>query len=203
MPNVAIIPSDHPASIVTLEATFDGFSDAKHRLDSPAGAEPLEPGTEITDHAVARQAHVSLTGHVTDFEPGRQSASWARPRSLHKANAPVAVWTPWGAYPEMHMANAEAEYLGRGMVVHLEFTEVIRSGTSLPLVFRGGPAEGRAAEIQLGRQELTDPAQPGQGGRPDNHAGRPGGDSPADSRGNRCHQPPGGGCGPGRGPGGP
>ena len=66
MPNVALIPNA-ATKIDALTVFVDGFPDAVHKLSTGTGSEPLEDGREATDHAVARQDQLVLTGWVSDF----------------------------------------------------------------------------------------------------------------------------------------
>ena len=76
MPNVALIP-DAATMIDAFTVFVDGFSDATHKISTITGGEPLEDGTQATDHAVARQDQLTLTGWVSDFNGGHESGGCA------------------------------------------------------------------------------------------------------------------------------
>ncbi len=158
MPNVALIPG--AGTVISVFADLvDGYPDGAHKLETTTGGEPLEDGREVTDHAVARQARLSLTGWVSDFNGGdRPLMAWEEIRRRHKAVKPVAVLTEWGAYPEMLIRRAEAPQTARGMRFTLELEEVIRVGvtdTDLPPGNVSGPAQGRSGEVYRGRVALA------------------------------------------------
>lgn len=93
MPNAALIPETR-TEIAPLMAVVDGFPDAVHRLETATGGEPLEDGRQVTDHAVARQDKLTLTGWVSDFNGGdRPRAAWDEIRRLGKALIPFTVIT--------------------------------------------------------------------------------------------------------------
>ena len=138
---------------------MDGWPSASHRLETTTGGEPLEDGAQITDHAVARQARVTLEGWVSDWSGGdRPAAAWDAIRTLQKSAEPVDVMTEWATYPEMLIRRAEAQHTARGMRMRIEFEEVIRVGvesSELPPGELSGPAEGRSGEVSRGRVPLT------------------------------------------------
>ena len=157
MPNIALIPGSE-TRIDPLTAFVDGWPEGSHRLETAIGGEPLEDGREVTDHAVARQAQLTLTGWVSDFNGGdRPMAAWDMIRRLHKDETPFAVITEWGVYPEMLILRAEAPQTTRGMRFTIELEEVIRVGltdTNLPSTSLSGPATGRSGEVDRGRVPL-------------------------------------------------
>lgn len=128
MPNIAIIPRA-AASIGVLTAVVDGYPAENHRLETAIGGEPLEDGRNVTDHAVAREERLTLTGFVSDFQGGQRPAqAWEAIRTLQRSVTPVDVVTEWATYPEMLIRRAEAPKTGRGMRFTLELQEVIRVG---------------------------------------------------------------------------
>ena len=157
MPNVALIPNA-ATTIAALTAVVDGFPDGTHRLETTTGGEPLEDGRQVTDHAVARQARLTLTGWVSDFNGGnRPHDAWETIRRLHKSVTTVDVITEWGVYREMLIRRAEAPQVNRGMRFTLELEEVLRVGVvdnELPPEQLSGPAEGRSGTVQRGRVAL-------------------------------------------------
>ena len=155
MPNVYLIP-DASTSIEALTAVVDGFPQTQHTLELTTGGEPLEDGTEVVDHAVVRQAHLTLTGWVSDLNGGQRPAeAWDAIGRLQKILLPIEVLTEWKTYPQMLIQRAAAQYVGRGMRFTLELSEIIRVGVAendLPEpVLQGGPAEGRSGVIPRGR----------------------------------------------------
>ena len=136
-----------------ISAVIDGYPEATHKLDTMVGGEPLEDGRQVTDHAVAQQDKLTLTGWVSDLNGGeRPRQAWDELRRLHAASRPVRVMTEWGVYPEMIIRSAEAPQTGRGMRFTLELVEVIRVGVQeLAPEALSGPAVGRSAEVHRGR----------------------------------------------------
>ncbi len=160
MPNIALIPG--AGTVISVFAdVVDGWPELTHKLETTTGGEPVEDGRKVTDHAVARQAKLVLTGWVSDFNGGdRPAQAWEAIRRRHKGVKPVAVVTEWGFYPEMLIVRAEAPQTGRGMRFTLELEEVIRVGvidTDLPGQNGSGPAQGRSAEVERGRVALGPP----------------------------------------------
>ena len=136
----------------------DGFPDGIHKIELTTGGEPLEDGRQVTDHAVARQDRLTLTGWVSDFNGGnRPHDAWETIRRISKSLTPVDVITEWGVYPEMLIKRAEAPQTHRGMRFTLELEEVLRVGVvdnELPPEQLSGPAEGRSGLVQRGRVAL-------------------------------------------------
>ena len=157
MPNMALIP--HAATrIAPLVGLVDGYPTATHKLETTTGGAPIEDGRQVTDHAVARQAKLELTGWVSDFNGGnRPHDAWEEIRRLHKASKAVTVITEWGVYPEMLIVSAEAPQTARGLRFTLVLEEVIRVGVTDADLSAGaisGPASGRSAEVARGYQPL-------------------------------------------------
>ena len=142
-------------------AVVDGFPDATHKLETTTGGEPLEDGRHVTDHAVARQERLVLTGWVSDLNGGdRPRAAWETLRRLHKSLALLRVITEWGVYEKMIIRRAEAPQHTRGMRFTLELEEVIFVGVAdneLPAENLSGPAVGRSGEVARGRVVLGHP----------------------------------------------
>ena len=157
MPNFALIP-DAATVISVLADVVDGYPEATHKLETTTGGEPLEDGRAVTDHAVARQDRLVLTGWVSDFNGGnRPMQAWAEVRRMHKAVETLTVMTEWGVYREMLIRRAEAPQSARGMRFTLELEEIIRVGlapAALPASTLSGPAVGRSGEIARGRVPL-------------------------------------------------
>lgn len=164
MPNAALIPGSE-TRIAPLMAVVDGYPAESHRLQTTTGGEPLEDGRQATDHAIARQDRLELTGWVSDLNGGdRPRAAWDTIRRLHREVTPLRVVTEWGVYEEMLITRAEAPKRGRGMRFILELEEIIRVGLSvafLPANILSGPAQGRSGEIDRGRVALPRPALAG------------------------------------------
>ncbi len=168
MPNVALIP-EAASQIAPLMAFVDGFDDDEHTLETATGTEPLEDGTEITDHAVARQEKVRLTGHVSDWgpptsigvaPPGRVRDAWEEIRRLHKEVAVVELVTELGVYPNMIIRRVKSHRDGRGMMFVMELEQVIRveiGESDIRNVEPESPAGGRVGGTGKGRVH-PDPA---------------------------------------------
>ena len=69
MPNAALI-TDAGVVIDLIGDRVDGWPELTHKLETNIGGEPLEDGREVTDHAVARQDRLVLTGWVSDITSG-------------------------------------------------------------------------------------------------------------------------------------
>ena len=153
MPNFALIP-DAATVITVLASVVDGYPDATHKLETTTGGEPLEDGRLVTDHAVARQERLVLTGWVSDFNGGdRPRQAWETLRRLHKAVTLFPVITEWGRYERMLIRRVEALHNTRGLRFTMELEEVIVVGVAdneLPAASLAGPAVGRSGEISRG-----------------------------------------------------
>lgn len=158
MPNIALIP-DAVTEIPPLVGIVDGYPEERHRLETVVGGEPLEDGRDVTDHAVARQARLELTGWVSDFNGGdRPRAAWETIRRLHKDLTTVVVQTEWGRYEEMIIRRAETHKQSRGLRFLLELHEILRVGVTdldLPMGTTSGPAMARSGEVDRGRVQFV------------------------------------------------
>ena len=95
-------------NIAPLSAVVDGYPEETHKLETTTGGEPLEDGGTVTDHAVAKQDRLVLTGWVSDFNGGnRPSDAWQTIRHLQKTETPFAVITELAVYREMIIKRAE------------------------------------------------------------------------------------------------
>ena len=157
MPNLALIP-DAETRIDPLVGVVDGFPDTEHSLETLVGGEPLEDSREITDHVVARQERLTLTGWVSDWSGGnRPGDAWTEIRRLQKAGTPLRVVTEWGTYAEMVIRRAQANYEGRGQRMRLELHEILRVGVADTELAEGttdGPAAQRAGNFARGRSRF-------------------------------------------------
>ena len=130
MPNVALIPRS-ATRIPLLTAVVDGFPSTTHTLETGIGGEPLEDGRQVTDHAIAREEQLELTGFVSDFRGGQAPAdAWEEIRRLHRELVPMEVFTEWGTYGEMLLRRCKAVQAGRGMRFTLNLHQVIRVGVT-------------------------------------------------------------------------
>lgn len=156
MPNRALITTA-AVQIEILTDVIDGFPSGSHRLRTNVGGEPLADGREVTDHAVAAPAELSLECWVSNFDGGQRPAdAWQELQRLQKAAEPVSISTEWYFYREMLLISAEAP-LARGLKGSLKFREIIRVGildTDLRAGTTFGPAAGRSAELDRGRVDL-------------------------------------------------
>ena len=158
MPNVAIIPGTE-THIAPLRAVIDGYPEATHKLETSTGGEPLEDGRAVTDHAVARQARLTLVGWVSDFSGKQAADAWNAIIRLHRDALPVEIVTEWGTYREMILRRVEAPQVDRGMAATMEFEEIIRvgiiDGDLVPAQVADGPGEGRSGLSERGRIALA------------------------------------------------
>ena len=161
MPNVALIPRAG-TSIAELTAVVDGFPETAHKLETTTGGEPLEDGRNVTDHAIAREEQLTLTGWVSDFNGGERPAeAWENIRRLHREVTTLEVVTEWGTYPEMIISRCNADPHGRGMRFRLELHQIIRVGVidlDLPPEAIMNPAADMEADM-LNSQATGDVAQ--------------------------------------------
>ena len=115
--------------IEELEDSMEGYPDVKHRVGVQLGTAPLEDGTVTTDHATPMPAELVLEGRVGDQGPGgtrSPQAAWETILDLTRHPVPVEVLTPWAVYPEMMLTRADADQVGKGMVVNLRLKELQR-----------------------------------------------------------------------------
>ena len=166
MPNIALQPEKN-SRIPALTAVIDGYPDTEHRLGVRTGGAELEDGARITDHAVALEERLTLTGRVStlsDATGAKPRRAWEAIRRLRRQLEPFTVFTEWGTYTEMLIHRADASYVGAGMRFILELGEIQRVGitdTELPVQNVTGPAVGRTGETTRGRvaPELPVPAE--------------------------------------------
>ena len=155
MPNAALIP-ERATSIPALTAVVDGYPDTVHRLNTAIGGAPLEDGAEITDHAVARQAELILTGWVSglsDETGGKPARAWAAIEQLHEALSPVTVITEYRTFTEMILRRVEARQQGLGARFTIHAEQIIRVGAGVGIAAGsvGGPAGERTEGLTKGR----------------------------------------------------
>ena len=160
MPNAILFP-DRVANVPALQMEVDGWSDESHRIGVATNHEPLEDGTPISDHAVAKQEEVTLTGWVAKIssaDASRPAAAWSTIRRLAKAVVPLRVLTSWGDYPEMLIDDANADSVGGSMRFTLRLKEVIRVGiqsSDVSPATASGPASQRTSEVPRSRIRST------------------------------------------------
>lgn len=167
MPNVVLIPKE-TTRIAALSAVVNGFADEVHKLSVSTGDEALEDGTEVSDHAVARQEELSLTGYVSSLsnqEGITPTDAMDELRRLHKEVEPVEVISAWGLYQEMLIVSVEASSHGLGMRFTLSLRQILRVGIEEGSVTVGrvsGPAMERTSEVRRGRVPILLPDSPAQ-----------------------------------------
>ena len=144
-------PKRSNASSRCLLDVVHGYPTDSHRLETVTGGEPLEDGRMVTDHAVARQERLVLTGVVSDFD-GQQRPidAWAELRRIHTEIEVVEVFTEWGHYPEMLIRRCKADHLNRGMAFELELEQIIRVDYAAdpPPVGGGGGITERVPDLR-------------------------------------------------------
>lgn len=155
MPNAALIPR-RATKIEPLVAVVDGYPETRHTLRVETGEAPLEDGTVVQDHAVARSERLTLTGWVSDLSSAdgtrRARDAWTAIRRLHREVETLEVITAFGSYPEMLITEASSEEVGGGMQFTLKLSEVIRVGRERHAVSGDatGPAVGRQSTSERG-----------------------------------------------------
>ena len=158
MPNIALIPNSQ-AIISVFGSVVDGWPEVTHKIETTIGGEPLEDGREVTDHAVAKQDKIVMTGWVSDINGGnRPKQAWERIRQIQRLVQPIKVITEWGVYDEMLIDRAEAPQTNRGMNFTLELREIRRVGltqSTISNLVSSGPARGRSSNVQRGRVGFT------------------------------------------------
>lgn len=128
MPNVALIPRA-ATRIPALTTVVDGYPNTKHKLETTTGGEPIEDGRDVTDHAVAKEERLILTGMVSDFGGGQRPAdAWTAVRRLHRDVQTLRVITELGVYPEMIIKRCETNQTGRGLRFTLDLKQLLRVG---------------------------------------------------------------------------
>ena len=173
MPNMALIPSAATRIPVLLDVVH-GYPTDSHRLETVTGGEPLEDGRMVTDHAVARQERLVLSGIVSDFDGAQRPIdAWAELRRIHAEIEVVEVFTEWAHYPEMLIRRCKADHLNRGMAFELELEQIIRVDfaadptptgvggdiTELTPDLVAGPATDRGGGIDRGWVPVEDRGQ--------------------------------------------
>ena len=152
MPNAAYIMRAD-TMIAELTGVVDGWPQRQHELTSIIGGEPLEDGRETTDHVVAAQGRLKLTGRVNNPD-----GTWEAIKDLHKKEEPFTVITEWETIDEVIIERVRADTVGRSMLIEMELKEILRvpppsTGGSPPASAMGGSASHRAgAQLRdLGR----------------------------------------------------
>ena len=151
---IAILPVKD-ITIPIIHLVVDGFPDMSHKLSAQTTDEPLESGSDITDHAVSMPDTVTVEGVVGG---GRLKpfAAWALIRKLKNDLVPIDVLTPWGGYSDMLIVDADARSFGRGLRFSLKLKELrfVGPGQSILGVLADrvtGLASGRTAAVARGR----------------------------------------------------
>ena len=150
MPNEAYIMRADTI-IAELTGVVDGWPQRQHELTSIIGGEPLEDGRETTDHVVAAQGRLKLTGRVHN-----PAGTWEAIKDLHKKEEPFTVITEWETIDEVVIERVRADTIGRSMLIEMELKEILRvpppsTGGSAPASAMGGSASGRSGEVSRGR----------------------------------------------------
>ena len=155
MPNIALIP-EAASRVPMLSTVVDGFSDVGHGIDSTSGGAPLEHGARVTDHIIANQPTLTMTGSVSGHPeaPGSTPiAAWAVIRRLHESVTPFEVITPFGRYSEMYISRLRNRQVGRGFFFTMELAGILRVGAAVATDDSAvsGPAQGRTGTVERGR----------------------------------------------------
>ena len=150
MPLIALLPTKD-ISIPIIHLVVDGFPDASHQLQAETTDEPLESGSDVTDHAVSKPAVIDVEGIVGSESQLKPFAAWALIRRLNENLTPVDVLTPWGGYRDMLIVDASARSFGRGLRFTLKLKELRFIGPGLSIL---GVLADRVAGLALGRTTL-------------------------------------------------
>ena len=153
-----------------LEMFVDGFINPRHELPSAIGSEPLEDGSQVTDHVTNLPRQLTVTGIVSDFGGGdRPRLALEQLETIREAKEPVSVITEWMFYEEVLIRRVTAVPSGRGMRLSLELQEIVRA--SAPIILPAAAASSRSPPgAPPRRASLWDSAN--SANQP---AGRPGG----------------------------
>lgn len=123
---IAAVPTleDQRAIVLMVD---DNFLGERHEAVTRIGTEPLEDGTEITDHAAAAPDRLTLRAVLSDFG-GIQSAieAWQQIKAIHRAGEAVRVISEIETYPEMLFGRVAAERRGRAFNLTLEMRALLR-----------------------------------------------------------------------------
>ena len=156
MPNAILFP-DRVPNVEPLQMLVDGWSDESHKIGVAANHEPIEDGAPISDHAVAKQEELTLTGWIAKTasdDASKPAAAWEEVRKLAQDITPIKIVTSWGIYPEMLIAEASAHSVGGSMQCTIRFQQVIRVGiesSDVSPATASGPAAQRTSEVPRGR----------------------------------------------------
>ena len=147
------------SEVVQLAGVVDGYQHHQHKLTTRIGGEPLEDGRGVTDHAVAEQRYVILSGIVSDMKgASRPKAAYQMMKELHAESVIVSLITEWEMYEEMLIIRCEPQSAGRGMRFEMELREILRVGSTTgggaPGAAMTGNAAGRSGEVARGRVPL-------------------------------------------------
>ena len=154
MPNQAVVIS--AATLVTgLVLEVDGWPQRRHQIGVRIGTEPLEDGSQITDHATREPDVVRLTGIVGTLGGAqRPTTAWETLRRL--AGPPptvVEVITEWGNYPEALILAVAGDTTGRDLTFALTVQEIVR--VAAPVQVPELSAAARAAAARAAAAERT------------------------------------------------
>ena len=128
MPHAVLIPS-LATTVEPVRLLVDDFLQTKHRLQSSIGSEPVEDGTQVTDHVTALPDKLELEGIVSDDTESGTSRPAEAFQALHQLqhdSEPFTVVTPWFTYDEMVIESMDSDQEGGGMVFELKLRRILR-----------------------------------------------------------------------------
>ena len=140
MPNAAYIMRAD-TMIAELTGVVDGWPQRQHELTSIIGGEPLEDGRETTDHVVAAQGRLKLTGRVNNPD-----GTWEAIKDLHKKEEPFTVITEWETIDEVVIERVRADTVG---AFHAN-----RNGTERNPAGAAAVNWWQSASVRYGRQRI-------------------------------------------------
>lgn len=158
MPNSPVVIS--ASSLVTgLVLEVDGWPNRRHQASVAVGTEPLEDGSEITDHAQRQPRTQRLTGIVGTLNGGqRPTTAWQTVLRLMDTNTVVEVITEWETYAEALILSAIGDTTGRDLTFALTIQEIVRVGAPVEvpeLSAAARRARARAAEREAARHRFA------------------------------------------------
>lgn len=156
MPNSPVVIS--ASSLVTgLVLEVDGWPNRRHQASVAVGTEPLEDGSEITDHAQRQPRTQRLTGIVGTLNGAqRPRTAWETVLRLMDTNTVVEVITEWERYDEALILSAIGDTTGRDLTFALTVQEIVRVGPPIEVPELSAAARRARARAAAARRHRFD-----------------------------------------------